>query len=106
MFTYFIFYSNFWNKNIKLSGLFCWGHYNDKIKEIHDRMPVILEKKDWASWLDNGTSFEELNSLFKPYPNDKIKIEEVNKLVNSVKNDSIDCISKPIEVKLGQGSLF
>ncbi|MEA3384519.1 MAG: SOS response-associated peptidase [Campylobacterota bacterium] len=78
---------------------------NDKIKQIHDRMPVVLDKKDWALWLDNSTNFEQLNKLFKPYPNERIKIEEVSTLVNSVRNDSIKCISKQ-NVKIGQGSLF
>jgi putative SOS response-associated peptidase YedK len=27
---------------------------NDFIAEVHDRMPVVLEFKDFASWLNDG----------------------------------------------------
>jgi putative SOS response-associated peptidase YedK len=27
---------------------------NDFVAEVHDRMPVVLESKDFASWLNDG----------------------------------------------------
>lgn len=78
---------------------------NEKIIKIHDRMPVVLDKKFWKSWLDDTTSLEDLNKLFLSYPNEKICIDEVSPLVNQVSNDSIECIkinhkSKPIQETL------
>ena len=79
---------------------------NEKIETIHDRMPVILEKKDWNKWLDSNSSFEELNKLYSPLSSDEINITEVSDLVNSVKNDSIECIQKSTKIKLVQETLF
>ena len=79
---------------------------NEKIAKIHDRMPVILEQKNWKRWLDNDTSFFELNKLFKSYPSELIDIEEVGELVNSVRNDGVECLLKSRRVQMVQESLF
>ncbi len=79
---------------------------NDKIKTIHDRMPVILEQKDWKSWLDLKSSYEALNKLYTPISSDTINIREVDDLVNSVKNDSIKCIQKSKKITLIEDTLF
>lgn len=57
---------------------------NEKVKEIHHRMPVILEEKDEDSWLDpENKDFEKLLSLLVPYPPEKMSMHIVSKLVNS-----------------------
>jgi putative SOS response-associated peptidase YedK len=38
---------------------------NDLVAEVHDRMPVVLEAKDFTRWLNDGGS-----GLLKPAPND------------------------------------
>jgi len=83
---------------------------NDKLAKIHHRMPVILEKKDFTTWLKDE-DLKEVNSLFKIYPNDKIDIYEVTREVNKVLFNDIVCISKVInkkeeKVEVGQLSLF
>jgi putative SOS response-associated peptidase YedK len=67
---------------------------NEIINTIHDRMPVFLDKKDWKIWLSKDSTPRDLNTLLKPSSNDIISIEEVSELINSVKNDSIDCLDK------------
>lgn len=48
---------------------------NNKISKIHNRMPVILQKKDEKSWLDtNFDDPEELKELLKPYSEQEMKI--------------------------------
>lgn len=79
---------------------------NEKVATIHDRMPVILEQKDWAKWLDNSTPFSELNKLFIPCSSEIIDINEVGDLVNSVRNDSVECLEKTSRIKVTQGTLF
>lgn len=79
---------------------------NEKIETIHDRMPVILEQKDWDTWLNLNSSYEELNKLYTPISSDMVNINQVNDLVNSVRNDSIECIQKSTKVKLVQNTLF
>ena len=66
---------------------------NELIEPIHDRMPVILRKKDEARWLDPQITYaKEVLPLLKPYPTDEIKCVRVSVKVNSPKNDTPDCI--------------
>ncbi len=79
---------------------------NKKIEKIHDRMPVILEKKHWSKWLDGNSSLEELNKLFVPYLSENLEMYKVNQDVNSVSNNSIKCIQKCDKKEVGQTTLF
>lgn len=36
---------------------------SEKLRQVHDRMPVMIPKKDWAEWLDPKN--QEVNSLRK-----------------------------------------
>ncbi|MBP2239592.1 putative SOS response-associated peptidase YedK [Cytobacillus eiseniae] len=66
---------------------------NDLVKNIHDRMPVILNPEDEKIWLNpmiNDT--ETLLNLLKPFPEDLMASHEVSSLVNSPKNNSIELI--------------
>lgn len=81
---------------------------NDKLGKIHHRMPVVLDKKDFKTWL-YSENLKELNSLFKIYPSSKIDLHEVSSEVNKVLFDKPSCIEK-IEkkaiIEVGQLSLF
>jgi putative SOS response-associated peptidase YedK len=66
---------------------------NDKLGEIHHRMPVVLEKKDFDTWL-RSDDLKELISVFKIYPNEKMDIYEVTSEVNKVLYDEVTCIEK------------
>ncbi|NQY93086.1 MAG: SOS response-associated peptidase [Campylobacteraceae bacterium] len=79
---------------------------NEKIAKIHDRMPVILDQKDWKSWLDNNTSLEDLNKLFIPSSSTQLKLNEVSSLVNSVKNNTLACIKPFKRERIIKESLF
>lgn len=60
---------------------------NSLMASIHNRMPVILHKKDEPRWLaPSGET--ELLELLVPYPADHMKAYAVSNLVNSPKNDS------------------
>jgi len=60
---------------------------NTWVKDIHDRMPVILDKNSqWDKWLNLNTSLEELQQLMTPYQGELISYK-VSTLVNSPKND-------------------
>jgi len=60
---------------------------NDVMKPIHDRMPVILEKKDYALWLDRHADLAEVSKLLKPFAGE-LEAYPVSRAVNSPKNDS------------------
>jgi putative SOS response-associated peptidase YedK len=67
---------------------------NDLLRSIHERMPVILEPKDYALWLDNK-SFDatRLETLLKPYPAEKMEAYAVSNRVNNPKNADESCIA-------------
>lgn len=66
---------------------------NDLIKNIHDRMPVILRQEDEKVWL-NPANHEttHLKELLKPFPSNIMEAYEVSSLVNSPKNNSPNLI--------------
>jgi len=67
---------------------------NELVKEIHDRMPVILNPSDESTWLDLGSTSSELNKLLKPLDKSLMEAYEVSTLVNSPKNNSPNLIQK------------
>lgn len=81
---------------------------NEKLGEIHHRMPVVLNKSDFSTWLYSN-NLSEVNKLFKIYPNEKLDLYEVTKNVNKVLFDDLSCIEKIKKVhkdEIGQLSLF
>ncbi|QHZ48443.1 SOS response-associated peptidase [Bacillus sp. NSP9.1] len=68
---------------------------NDLMKDIHDRMPVILKPGDEQEWLRPANQdIRYLESLLKPYPSDEMEAYEVQSLVNSPKNNFPELIKK------------
>ncbi|MCL6572363.1 MAG: SOS response-associated peptidase [Bacillus sp. (in: Bacteria)] len=68
---------------------------NKLMKDIHDRMPVILRRDDEKTWL-NPTSSEtnDLIPLLAPFDETLMESYEVSSLVNTSKNNSIELIQK------------
>jgi len=75
---------------------------NRLMEPIHNRMPVILRPADEALWLERQPSshthgnhpshLQSLKELLKPYPAEEMQAVPVSTTVNSVKNDTEDCI--------------
>jgi len=81
---------------------------NEKLGEIHHRMPVVLDKKDFNTWLKSD-DIVEVNKLFNIYPSDKLELFEVTNEVNKVLFNEPKCIEKVVKVEeaeIGQLSLF
>ncbi len=83
---------------------------NEKLAELHHRMPVILPEVSYADWLNPGENrSKNLQPLLKPYPSEAFAYYPVSERVNSPRNDDAACIEKrakeekPPEL---QGSLF
>jgi putative SOS response-associated peptidase YedK len=78
---------------------------NELVEPIHDRMPVILPTDAEEFWLDPTVEdHARLLDLLLPYPAAEMASYTVSKLVNSVKNDTPECI-EPAAV-MGQPLLF
>jgi putative SOS response-associated peptidase YedK len=68
---------------------------NELVKDIHDRMPVILKPEDEKIWLDPSIhNPKSLNQLLKPLPEDLMEAYEVSSLVNSPKNNSPNLVQQ------------
>jgi putative SOS response-associated peptidase YedK len=62
------------------------------LQDIHNRMPVILERDAYDLWLDPGfTKVEGLQPLLKPYPAEAMRRYRVSQRVNHVINDDPEC---------------
>ncbi len=68
---------------------------NDRIAEIHERMPVILREQDWSTWLDpTVTDLDRLTTLLQPYPAELTAAHPVATLVNDPTRDDPRCIEE------------
>ena len=66
---------------------------NQLMSSLHNRMPVILDSKDYDKWLDpTPQSPENLLHLIKPFPADKMSAYPVSTLVNKPSNDVAECV--------------
>ncbi len=73
---------------------------NNVMAELHDRIPVILAKEDWAKWLgEEPAAEEELLALLQPCPDDALKIWPVDKAVGNVKNNGPQ-LKREVEMEL------
>ena len=59
------------------------------MREIHDRMPVILDNGSLNDWLSPEIhERRELKELLRPCPNEWLTAEAISSLVNSPENNS------------------
>ena len=66
---------------------------NERLKPLHDRMPVILAPNDYEVWLDRQTTEPaKLAYLFEPFPVDELTAYPVNPVVNNARNETPECI--------------
>jgi putative SOS response-associated peptidase YedK len=78
---------------------------NELVSPVHDRMPVILPKDAEDLWLDSAADdYTRLLDLLQPYPANEMAAYAVSNVVNSVNNDSPECI-EPAPV-MNQEPLF
>jgi len=70
---------------------------SDNIRELHNRMPVILDQKVYEKWLDvEMQDPQELENILRKDIVHDMKFYSVSTLVNSVKNNDPECI-KPLD---------
>lgn len=71
---------------------------NKEMRDIHDRMPVILHAEDEASWLSPAHNDDRavIEALLRPYQDNGLEIYEVSSEVNSVRNN-VQGLTYPLE---------
>jgi hypothetical protein len=77
------------------------------IATIHDRMPVIVERKDYSRWLDTDEKTAPPTDLLHPYAANQVRAWPVSDRVGNIRNndasllDPVDTSNEP-----AQGQLF
>jgi putative SOS response-associated peptidase YedK len=79
---------------------------NAVAKQLHDRMPVILDPAAYQRWLDPEADLAALRDLLVPFDANQMTAYPVGRAVNKVENDGPECIERaeapraPIELDL------
>ena len=60
---------------------------NQVVAPLHNRMPVIIERNDYARWLGGSTAQPPLD-LLRPFPAEQMIAWKVDKAVGNVRNDA------------------
>ena len=76
---------------------------NHLVRPIHDRMPVIISRKDYDSWLSSKASGQE---LCRPYPSDEMICFPVNPKVNRSSYEQPDCIEPALRTESDTNTAF
>jgi len=66
---------------------------NERLKELHERMPVIIPPDKRELWLN--PAIKDINlllDLLRPLPEKELDFYEVSRIVNSPENNSPECI--------------
>jgi len=79
---------------------------NEFMRDIHNRMPVILGRDDEDAWLDpENSATESLQLILKPCPSAWLTAAEVSPLVNSPRNNRPEVLLPGVMTEESQGSL-
>jgi putative SOS response-associated peptidase YedK len=87
---------------------------NALMRQIHDRMPVIIAPEDWSDWLDSANHRPtDVAHLLHPADDEELEAVPVSERVNSVRNDDENLVAplaEPLVVdkpeRPQQGELF
>jgi putative SOS response-associated peptidase YedK len=67
---------------------------NELVKDVHNRMPVILKREHEQKWIDQEEkNLPFLNSMLTPFDARLMEAYEVSTAVNSPRNNDVNCIT-------------
>jgi putative SOS response-associated peptidase YedK len=67
----------------------------EPIRQVHDRMPVILSPESYTDWLDPETQDPQLlKSLLTNQVMPEAEIYPVSKRINNPRNEDVDCLKR------------
>jgi putative SOS response-associated peptidase YedK len=61
----------------------------------HERMPLIVARRDWQRWLEPGSPERPPVDLLRPFDSDKMKAWRVDTRVNKVRHNE-EALSEPV----------
>ena len=68
---------------------------NELVEPIHDRMPVILDRRDYERWLAPADPAQPQVDLLRPFPSEEMTAWKVGSAVGNVRNDDLS-LMKPV----------
>lgn len=75
---------------------------NDLVKDVHNRMPVILPPEAYDVWIDRGvTDPAALKPLLVPYPAEAMEAVEVTRFVSNARNQGPECLTPAAAAESG-----
>ncbi|MDA8369632.1 MAG: SOS response-associated peptidase [Nocardiopsaceae bacterium] len=63
-----------------------------ELSGIHERMPVVVPRDDWATWLDPAAELADLKHVMASTPVRDFAIHQVSTAVNSVRNNGSELL--------------
>ena len=94
-----------WARNTRLTAepleTFCivTTQASSRCKDIHPRMPVILDREHHQPWLDGSSqSLESIVAMLRPYEKE-LSVTPVSRIVNSPANNGPQCIA-PLQAQI------
>jgi putative SOS response-associated peptidase YedK len=69
---------------------------NTMMREIHDRMPLILEQEVLGTWLDPETEQERVLAMLLACPVGMMEAYMVSSKVNSPRNNGPECVARSV----------
>ena len=75
------------------------------VAPLHNRMPVIIERKDYARWLGGVDPAQPPLDLLRSFPAEKMTAWKVDKSVGNVRNDAAHLLETPPDEPSDQPSL-
>jgi len=71
----------------------------DELGHIHDRMPMVVDRRDWAAWLDpDATEPASAKALLRPAAATSLEAHPVSTLVNDVRHNGAELL-EPLPVE-------
>ena len=80
---------------------------SELLKDVHQRMPVILRPEHYQAWLNAPISdCRKLTELLTPFASEQMKRRPVGLAVNDPHNDRLECVAEVAEFRSAQAALF
>jgi putative SOS response-associated peptidase YedK len=68
---------------------------NELMAPIHNRMPVILNPRDYDRWLDRESTEQPPIDLLRPFSADEMEMHPANPAVGNVRNNGPEMLTEP-----------
>jgi putative SOS response-associated peptidase YedK len=75
-------------------------------KTGHDRMPVIIQRKDYQRWLEPGSAERPPVDLLRPFDSERMKAWRLDQRINNVKNNDVSLTETVKDEEGGQMGMF